>query len=410
MLHPQSSPGGRRSTKKKSFFDTSSTIESESFFDLDTESAQNTKAKVKEKKEKHLEFSISFSNMQLEDDAIINRLDSLLEYSDAPKDTPLRLSLKNQQPSSRTGYYKDIMLDSYKVLISKTKKYYEGILNQKITSASPAYEIVQTITKVFVSDRNIMLNLCNVETEDDLLYQHVVKTTIYAVNIATALGYSKEDINEIGVGALMSDVGMAAIAKRIRNFKGKYSSNELYLVRKHPIFSANILDTLPEFPATTSLIAYQAHERSNGLGYPRKRKGNILHRFSKIVSIADVYTALSSNRCHRKAHRPFEAIKKIISMTDKGWFDKESVNALLEYTSLFPIGSIVQLNNNSYAKVISASKNSISTPIISIFTDKNGFRLSPNNFVITDLSVNTTIRIVGTKENQFLSTSIMAGF
>ncbi|MGL1903766.1 MAG: HD domain-containing protein [Fibrobacterales bacterium] len=400
--------GTMRTVRKKSFFDITKPKKESTYFDLDGATARSFKKKPEPSR--HLDIAVSFSPEQLNDQMTLERLDALVAKKVISNDKPFIDSINLSIPGARPNSYKDVVLESYSVLIDRVKRYYSDILQKKEATATPAFDIVDTIIKVFVSDRNIMLNLCNVETKDDHLYQHVVKMAIYSVNIAIAMGCSKEEIREIGVGALMSDIGMAAIAKRIRNFKGTYTQEELYYVRKHPIFSANIIETLEDFPATTAIIAYQTHERSNGKGYPRNKRENTIHRFSKIVALADVYTALSSNRPHREAYRPFQAVRMIIGMADKGWFSKEVVQGLLSFSSLFPVGSIVKLNTNAYGKVVSASGKSIAAPVVVIFTDKEGYRLTPKQFTTTDLSVNTSMRIIGTKENQFLATAAMVGF
>ncbi|MGL1936095.1 MAG: HD domain-containing protein [Fibrobacterales bacterium] len=400
--------GTMRTVRKKSFFDIAKPKKEATFFDLDVATSRSFKKKPEQPM--HLDIAVSFTPEQLNDHLSLERLDALIPKKVISNTKPLIESINLSILGTRPNSYKDVVLESYSVLIERVKRLYTDILKQKETTAQPAFEIIDTIIKVFVSDRNIMLNLCNLETKDDHLYQHVVKMAIYSVNIAIAMGCSKEEIREIGVGALMSDIGMAAIAKRIRNFKGTYTKEELYYVRKHPIFSANIIESLEGFPVTTAIIAYQTHERSNGKGYPRNKRENTIHRFSKIVALADVYTALSSKRPHRQAYRPFEAVRMIISMADKGWFSKEVVQGLLSFSSLFPVGSIVKLNTNAYGKVVSASGKSIAAPVVVIFTDKEGYRLVPKQFTTTDLSVNSSIKIIGTKDNQFLATAAMVGF
>src|SRR5690606_11726854 len=101
----------------------------------------------------------------------------------------------------------------------------------------------------------------------------------------------------------------------------------------------------------------QHHERYDGSGYPRALKGSDIHQFAHIVAIADVYDALTSDATYRKAMPVYEAVA-IISKAAGSYFDADLVSKFTENIAIYPIGSVVRLNNNQLGVVVDISRDS----------------------------------------------------
>ncbi|MGL1935620.1 MAG: HD domain-containing protein [Fibrobacterales bacterium] len=359
-----------------------------------------------------IEDESCFNLMQLEDEAPLEKLDSILEFDDIPKGQRLSESITQIQVGERNEEYKNNMQTLHRDLCTEADQLFSGIINGTITNGEPAKRIVEKFLDILMTDKDILLNLTNFDypADDDHLHTHAVNTVITALNIATAYGYAKEEIIEIGLGALLSDIGMRSLKKTMRNSPQKYTTRENFEIQKHPIFSANILENMVGLRNSTSVIAYQVHERENGKGYPRGRSKNAIHKFAKIVAVADVFSAISSNRPHRKGQRPFLAMKQLITMGKVGMLDIKVVSHFLQYMSLFPIGSLVKLNDNSYAKVVSSNQQNITRPKINIITDPEGKILSEDEFRLVDLAEDEEVTIVGTADNNVINSKSMEGF
>ncbi|MDD5675827.1 MAG: HD domain-containing protein [Chitinivibrionales bacterium] len=213
------------------------------------------------------------------------------------------------------------------------------------------------------------------------------------------------------MAALFHDVGMMLIPSEIRTKPGKLSIDEWYEVQKHPVLGLHLLEKVSNISDIVSLTAYQTHERENGKGYPKQRPSRFIHRFAKIVQIADVFEALSSPRSYRGAYIPYHAMEMIIKMSRQGLIPGDFVKSFLEYVSLFPVGSIVELSDHRLGKVVKANTTSLSKPTVSILVNEVGRTLAKDQIYQEDLSENTTVQIVKAYTASYLENiGIMDGF
>jgi HD-GYP domain-containing protein (c-di-GMP phosphodiesterase class II) len=204
---------------------------------------------------------------------------------------------------------------------------------------------------------------------------------------------------------------MLCISEALRFKAARYSKEEWYEIQKHPIFGLHLLERLRGMPRRISFVAYQLHERENGSGYPKQRRGNLIHPYAKMVMVADVFEALSSPRTHRPPLIPYDAMLKVVQMSKAGLFNNETVKALLEYVSVYPVGSLVALSNGSIGKVVHANKHAVQRPVVSILLDSRGPRISRNDIYQIDLSKTDEVKIARPLPSDFLGAiAVMDGF
>lgn len=331
--------------------------------------------------------------------------------SDRPIGTALKDSIK-ECSSQRTDEYKSEISTSYDKALNDTKIILNTLVNGETIDGAYIRKIVERIVKTFIMDNNILLNLSNSRSKDNIyLYNHSLNVCLLSINIATSFGYSQTQVVEIGMGSLLSDIGMLLLPMEILKKQGKLTRDEWFEVQKHPIMGLHLLENILRLPDTIPYIAYQSHERENGIGYPKKRSKRFIHGFSKIVQIADIFIALSSPRPYREEYIPYKAMEFIIKMTKQGLISGEFVKAFLCYSSLFPVGSLVQLNDNSIAKVIKANDTSFAKPIVSVITNSNNELLPKNEISQINLRKNTDFQIIkALKSDHLPQLSIMDGF
>lgn len=208
----------------------------------------------------------------------------------------------------------------------------------------------------------------------DNIISHSVNVCIYAIMLGFGFNYSRKQLIELGMTALLHDIGMIFIPKKIVKSEGKLTANELKIIRKHPYYTYKTLQTLGEKYSWIAEIAYQVHERENGRGYPRDLKGDQIHDYAKIIGIADVYEAVTHTRPQRKGYMPHEAVKLILG-TQKGNFSNVTKRMLLKKLSCFPLNSYVKLNSKVTGKVVKTNENSPLRPTLEILLDSRGRRL-----------------------------------
>ncbi|MBN1467545.1 MAG: HD-GYP domain-containing protein [Fusobacteriaceae bacterium] len=251
----------------------------------------------------------------------------------------------------------------------KAKEVFTKALNGNVDIKAVDTMIIDTIANLEKS-KDIFLTLLSMRGEENYLYDHSIKSTIIALSIGKKLGYDKDQLRLLGKAALLHDVGMFSIDNEIINKKDKLNDKEMEIIRKHTLDGENLLRNEEE---VVQLAAKFHHERIDGEGYPNRVKGEELPEIVRIISIADIYTALISSREYRDAKDPQEVIAYLMQMSSKQ-VDTNIVKKLLENMSLFSIGAQVKLSNGKIAKVVKATDNPF-RPIV----DTEDERIDLNN-------------------------------
>jgi len=209
----------------------------------------------------------------------------------------------------------------------------------------------------------------------DNLEAHSVNVCIYALMLGKGVNYSRKQLIELGITALLHDIGMIFIPQEIVEKNGKLTASEIEKIRKHPYYTYKILQTLGEKYSWIAKVAYQEQEREGGQGYPRGLKGDEIHDYAKIIGVVDVYEALTHHRPQRKGYMPHEAVKLILG-TQKDLFSNEVKRLLLTKLSCFPLGSYVKLNSKAICKVVEINEDSPLRPAVEILFDSQRRKLS----------------------------------
>ncbi|MEK7733605.1 MAG: HD-GYP domain-containing protein [Planctomycetota bacterium] len=204
---------------------------------------------------------------------------------------------------------------------------------------------------------------------------HGINVMIFAIKIGEGLGYSREQLIELGMAALLHDIGVCKIPNGIVKKEGSLTNEEYALIKKHPQLGYDIiLNTLGNKYQWLADVVFQEHEREGGQGYPRGITGKEIHEYAKIIGMVDVYEALSHPRPQRKRFLPYEAAKVIVN-SSKNAFAPRMIKMLITKLSCFPIGSYVVLNSKAIGRVVETNESSPLRPAIEMLFEAMGKRL-----------------------------------
>jgi HD-GYP domain-containing protein (c-di-GMP phosphodiesterase class II) len=352
---------------------------------------------------------------QLVDSARALRLDKLLADGlapDMPAGVALRRMARQIGASERTPQHIGAVSASYADAISSSKSILEALSDGVRIGEDTVRGVVDRFVKTYLTDKSILINISNTKAwEGEYLYNHMLNVCLLAINIAAAVHYSREQIVEIGIGALLHDVGMLLVPEDIRFKKGRLTRDEWFEIQKHAILGLHVLEKYARVPETAKFVAYQVHERENGKGYPKQRAGRFVHKFAKIVQVADIFESLCSPREYRLPYTPYRAMEILIKMSNQNLVSSDYVKAFLAYASLFPIGSIVELSDGRIAKVVQGNELNYTRPVVSVIADRQGPLLDKSQVYQVDLSADAGIRISKALEQDKLpDIDLMFGF
>ena len=167
-----------------------------------------------------------------------------------------------------------------------------------------------------------------IEARDPYTKQHSARVSGYATLMAEAMGCSQEEIEKLNISAHLHDIGKIGISDSILLKKGKLTTKEYEVIKKHPTIGNNIISRFGMWTDEQCIIKHH-HERFDGMGYPDGRKGEDIPFLSRILSVADAFDALTSDRSYRKRMSD-EVATKIIDQNKGEQFDPQIVKAFLK--------------------------------------------------------------------------------
>jgi len=266
-----------------------------------------------------------------------------------------------------------------------------GVTNRKILKQDVKYFesinlVAEELLENILANKNILVNLVDIKSMDNYTYQHCVNVAILSLIIGIGLKLPKKDLINLCVGALVHDVGKVFVPKEITNKKGPLTSPEYGLMKEHPKKGYDYLTQQYELNSVCKIITLQHHERVDGNGYPEGLKTDKINYLSRIVSIADVYDALTSDRSYRRAMFASDALEYIMANAGS-MFDYEMVVIFTKLIVPFPFGTIVRLSNGDIGIVQETPVSYPLRPTIKIMKSSN--HESEGNCVslVTELSL-----------------------
>lgn len=253
--------------------------------------------------------------------------------------------------------------------------------------------VMNNLVDYIVADGSTNINLYELKNYDQYTYIHCIDTGIMTCFLGKSLGYSGEKLKELSISGLLHDIGKVKIPNEIINKKEKLTEEEFNTLKLHAKYGTEIIGRYNIFSKEILRGIYEHHEKYDGTGYPRGLKGDQISEYARIISICDVFTAVSANRSYRKRFNPSEAYELILSGSGTS-FDPNIVQKLRMTFFVYPLGSCVRLSNGVEGYVVRQNESFPDRPIIRVTYDtKTRQPISPyevdlmgaNNVVIQEV-------------------------
>jgi len=284
----------------------------------------------------------------------------------APQDGPVSLislpSVMDNAPSYRT----------YTDLINKLGALFQNITEGLSVESRSIDGIAGRVLQAVREHRDQIVGyILGGEVATHPLAKSSVNTSILSTLIAMELKMPNHKILQVTTGALLHDIGMLKLPKDIVEKKGGLSETELARIQAHPLYAYKMICKELLYPEEVGVIALQHHERWDGEGYPRRLAGEAIDLGARIVSVADAFEAMVSEKPYRNSMIGYQAMKNLLSDNARR-FDPEVLKAFIKTMGIYPIGSIVLLNTGAIARVIEGHSEAPLRPKIRILVDEFG--------------------------------------
>lgn len=265
---------------------------------------------------------------------------------------------------------------------SRAKKLVASVLEDarlgRQVSIKPIHAVSTQMLESLLKNDDALLNLSLIKCRDDYLFQHSVNVGVFIMAITRSLGFNDADVIAAGIGGMMHDIGMVRVPEDIYRKPGKLSEAELRQVQKHVELGYRLLVRTPGVPEIALVIAGSHHGRQDGSGYavaPAMEKHPELQLLSAIV---DVYDAMTSPRPYRRAWAATNALRKIHEMSIRQQLDARLVHTFIHHIGIYPMGSLVRLENQLLGVVIQTNRASLLYPKVRLIIDGHtGKKIDP---------------------------------
>jgi HD-GYP domain-containing protein (c-di-GMP phosphodiesterase class II) len=287
--------------------------------------------------------------------------------------------------------YEDRYLNTLKqTTLENMPNIFNNILTGEHESIENSLNSVYDLIDYIIKEGCVNTNLYEVKNYDNYTYIHCVDTCIMSTFLGTSMHYDKEKLKNLALTALLHDIGKTKIPNYIINKKEPLTKNEFETIMLHPFYSKEILSKIPSIPSCVIDGVAQHHERFDGKGYPFKIKGKKISEFARIITICDVFTAVSANRSYRNRFAPYEAYELVLSSSGTQ-FDPDIIDIFKNTFSVYPLGCCLKLSNGFEGFVVKQNLGFPDRPTVRITYDKNKKKISPYEINLVE---NTNITVI----------------
>ncbi|SDN22544.1 HDIG domain-containing protein [Paenibacillus sp. yr247] len=234
----------------------------------------------------------------------------------------------------------------------------DSITNDVIESAfNPLIESLE-------EEKDVVSLLLSLNSKDDYTFHHSVQVGMLSYYIAKWMNKSEKEALFIGKAGYLHDIGKSKIPTDILYKPGKLTNDEFNEIQKHTIYGYEIIkNSLKD--NTLALVALQHHERMDGTGYPLRKKGTEIHSYSLIVAVADVYSAMISNRVYQEKRDLLFVLKELHNMSF-GQLDPKITQVFIRNMIPNFIGKKVALSDGRVGTIVMTNPSDFFRPLINI--------------------------------------------
>lgn len=243
-----------------------------------------------------------------------------------------------------------VSLRAYNLLDAQARQLIRGFSGRGTLEIKTAEKVVAELAGYLQQNLAAMVWLTRIKDRDDYTAQHSINSAILALGLAHALEWPPDEIERAGLAALLHDVGNVEIDQSILNKPDLLNEEEFRHVKTHTLKGHELLSARDDLDPVVALAALEHHERSDGKGYPYGKKASDINRISRLVSIVDVYDAVTSQRSYRAARSHHDALG-VLWRGRSHKFDRHMVETFIHFLGWVAPGTLVRLSSGELAIV-----------------------------------------------------------
>ncbi|MBU3158235.1 HD-GYP domain-containing protein [Clostridium frigoris] len=229
---------------------------------------------------------------------------------------------------------------------------------------------IRTMSKEVLDNNNnnyssILKSITNSRNIDEYLTRHCVNVAFLSSMLGKWLNLAQKDLTLLTYAAFLHDIGKVKVNPKTLNKPSKLTKLEFDEIKKHSVYSYELVRNIPYLDESVSLAVLMHHERLDGSGYPLHLKEDRINTFAKIIGITDTFDAMTSDKVYSKKQNPFKVLE-IMQYEGMATLDYYYLTTFIKQMLNYYTGEMVKLSDNSIGKIVKTDINNISSPLISV--------------------------------------------
>jgi len=253
----------------------------------------------------------------------------------------------------------------YKENVKQLKEVMHDISTGKSINVEKLNDVSHSLFLRINENRDIVGCINQMRKVDEYTYTHSINVSLLCMLIGKWMRYDLKTVKLLVQTGLLHDIGKTKISSDILNKPDTLTEDEMEEIIKHPIYGYKMVEGIPEINKNVKKGILMHHERDDGSGYPMKLKSDQIHNFAKIVAVADIYDAMTSNRVYKQKESPFTVLE-YFENESYGILDTRIVNVFINNIAAYYLGDYVKLNTGDTGQIVYVNPRHVSRPIVKV--------------------------------------------
>lgn len=316
------------------------------------------------------------------------------------KDGNLAFSPQHTHPKKQSI---KLELTKAKKIFTESKKIQRDVFSNAFSGADidlgPVKNVTDQAIDAIFKNPDALACILNIRIKDEYLLEHSVSVSILITIFAKHLGLDRRIIQQLSIGAFLHDVGKIKIPDEILNKPSRLTDEEFEIMKSHASHSIDILNNTPDLSEISLEVAALHHEKISGSGYPYNLKGDEISMYGRMISICDIFDALTADRCYKEGYSHIKAFNILRKLGEANELDAALVDQFIQCMGVYPVGSLVELSSHRLAIVEQRNQKEPIKPKVRAFYNVNSKHYTMTEDV--DLSKSEDSIVKGARADEF---------
>ncbi|MFY0664737.1 MAG: DUF3391 domain-containing protein [Natronospirillum sp.] len=277
----------------------------------------------------------------------------------------------------------------YQETIKRVKNLTRDLKSAPANAIRDAGELIETLTEAFGDDGDVLMNLVSLSDTEFSIYHHALNVTVLALTLGAARGIEGEDLKELGIGAMLHDIGKILVPAQILTKDGDLNPSEQAILDSHPALGAKMAGRVGKLNDAVIEIIENHHEMLDGSGHPRQLRAPDISNAAQTVAVANVYDNLCNPENPNKAVTPKQAVATLYAKY-RGRMDETLIGRFIQTMGVYPPGTVVMLSDDSIGLVIAVDSKALLKPQVLLYNPD----IPKQEALMIDLSTRDDLSIV----------------